>query len=299
MITLRQLEALFWIVELGTFERAADKLNTTQSAISKRIHELEASTGLAIFDRSQRGARLTEHGEQVLTLGQSMLELQDRILVLREGGTFPTRRIRIGVTELSALTWLPRLVTALRRDYPSVLVDPDVDLTRNLYERLVENELDFVVTPEIFAFPDINVVRIGEVHNVWMARPDFVQRTSAVSLTELADYPILAQGRRSGTGTYYNQFLKSLGVTFPRILSCDNLNAQLAFAVAGLGIGYFPRDCFQQLVDEGKLAEVASNPGLPPVPYAAMFRNDRPSMFMSSVVELACEVCDFTRQLQS
>ena len=39
MITLRQLEALYWIVQLGTFKRAAARLNTTQSAISKRIKE--------------------------------------------------------------------------------------------------------------------------------------------------------------------------------------------------------------------------------------------------------------------
>ena len=68
MITLRQLETLHWIAQLGTFERAAIKLNTTQSAISKRIQELEAASGLAVFDRSQRGAwlegarRLHDHG---------------------------------------------------------------------------------------------------------------------------------------------------------------------------------------------------------------------------------------------
>src|SRR3546814_19050122 len=66
MITLKQLEAFNWIAKLDTFERAAAKLNTTQSAISKRIQELEASIGLPWLDRSHRGARLTRHGEQLL-----------------------------------------------------------------------------------------------------------------------------------------------------------------------------------------------------------------------------------------
>ena len=43
MVTLRQLLALHWIERLGTFERAAEHLNTTQSAISKRVQELELS----------------------------------------------------------------------------------------------------------------------------------------------------------------------------------------------------------------------------------------------------------------
>src|SRR3954468_17538558 len=104
MITLRQLEALHWIAQLGTFERAAVKLNTTQSAISKRIQELEAASGLAVFDRNQRGARLTEKGEHLLALVLEMLALQDRMLELKDGGDMPARRISIGVTELSALT---------------------------------------------------------------------------------------------------------------------------------------------------------------------------------------------------
>src|SRR3546814_12631871 len=64
MITLKQLEAFNWIAKLGTFERAAAKLNTTQSAISKRIQELEASIGLPLLDRSHRGARLTRTEER-------------------------------------------------------------------------------------------------------------------------------------------------------------------------------------------------------------------------------------------
>ncbi|MDF3605779.1 LysR family transcriptional regulator [Paracoccus sp. DMF-8] len=52
--TLKQLETIYWIANLGTFERAALKLNTTQSAISKRIQELELAVGAELFDRSLR-----------------------------------------------------------------------------------------------------------------------------------------------------------------------------------------------------------------------------------------------------
>ena len=114
MITLKQIEALHWIAELGSFERAAAQLNTTQSTVSKRIQQLEAAMGKPLFDRSQRGAQLTEWSEQILVVGREMLALQHRMLELKNGGPIPARRLRLGVTELSALTWLPRLVTALR-----------------------------------------------------------------------------------------------------------------------------------------------------------------------------------------
>src|SRR5687768_14933338 len=107
MITIKQIEALRWIVELGTFDRAAKRLNTTQSAISKRIQELEVAVGFPIFDRPQRGAKLTDKGEQLLAMGYSILDIHERMLSLRVGGETSPRRLRLGVTELSTLTWFP------------------------------------------------------------------------------------------------------------------------------------------------------------------------------------------------
>lgn len=298
MITLRQLEALYWIVQLGTFERAAAKLNTTQSAISKRIQELEAACRITVFDRDRRGAKLTEKGEHVLALGQQMLDLQERILDLRGNTEMPARRLRLGVTELSALTWLPRLVTALRESYPTLVIEPEVDMSRTLHERLREDAIDLIVIPETFSDPEITSIRLAEVANSWMARPGLVTRRGAVPLAEIADYPILAQGTKSGSGLYFSKWLKSEGIAFPRVLTCDSMMAMVGLTVAGVGVSYLPRQCFRPLIEAGKLVIIPTRPALPPVPYAAMYRNDRPSALTSVVAQLAGQLCDFSKQLQ-
>ena len=66
MMTFKQLEAIYWVTQLGGFSQAADKLHTTQSAISKRVQELETLFGTPLFDRTQRTSRLTEKGEEKL-----------------------------------------------------------------------------------------------------------------------------------------------------------------------------------------------------------------------------------------
>jgi DNA-binding transcriptional LysR family regulator len=298
MITLKQIEALNSIAELGTFERAAAKLNTTQSAISKRIQELETSAGIPLFDRNQRGARLTEKGEQLLAIGRHMLLLQDQILQLKGGKHAPARRLRLGVTELSALTWLPRLVSAIRENYPTVAIEPEVEMSRNLYDRLTDGTVDLIVIPEAFSDPEITSVRLSEVPNVWTARPGLVRSRRALGFDELAEYTILTQGNLSGSGLFFSKWLKANGVVFPRVISSDSLTALVGLAVAGLGVSYLPRQCFRPLFDEKKLVIIPVKPALPPVPYAAMYRNDRPSAFAAAVAELARSVCDFTRQLQ-
>lgn len=122
MITFKQLEAIYWIVELGSFESAAMKLNMSQSAISKRIQELEDAFDMPIFDRSKRSARLTEKGTELFEQATEILRQRDYLLERISSREVLVRRFRIGVTELTAMTWLPALVegihSATRRRYP-------------------------------------------------------------------------------------------------------------------------------------------------------------------------------------
>lgn len=63
MLTFKQIDALYWFVQLGSFEAAANKLNTSQSA--KRVQELETAFDLDVFDRTHRSAKLTLKDEEL------------------------------------------------------------------------------------------------------------------------------------------------------------------------------------------------------------------------------------------
>lgn len=298
MVTLKQLDALHWIAELGSFERAAAQLGTTQSTISKRIQQLEAAFGRPLFDRAQRGARLTEWGEQLLAVGREMLALQDRMAGLKQGGPLPARRLRLGVTELCAITWLPQLIAALGQAYPGVTIEPEVELSRNLHERLAEGRSDLIITPEGLADDGMAVLPLARVRNAWMARPGLVTQQGPLSMQELAGYPVLIQGRGSGSGLFFEKWFRAEGMALKRTLATDSLMAMVGLTVAGLGVSYLPQHCFDPLVQEGKLAIIATQPALPEVPYAAIYRLDRPSAFIAAVAEIAREVCDYSRYLQ-
>lgn len=298
MITLKQVEALTWIVQLGSFHRAAAKLNTTQSAISKRIHELEAAVGFPVLDRTQRQVRLTEEGTEVLALGDKMLALKDRVMALRDGPA-PVRRLRLGVTELTALTWLPRFVARLRESHPNLVLEPDVDMSRALHARLMDDEIDLIIIPEAFKDPKITGVRLADVANVWMASPALIRRPRrALTLAELARHTILTQGGRSGSGVFFRKWFESEGIVFERVLSSDSLVALVGLTVAGMGVSYLPKQCFMPLVEEGKLRVVPTRPALPAVPYVAMYRSDRPTDLAAAVARVATEVCDFSVHYQ-
>ena len=298
MLTFKQMEALYWIVQLGSFDAAATRLNTTQSAVSKRIQELERAFDLMVFDRAHRSARLTDKGAELFDHAKELLEQRDRVVERMSSKEALMRHVRIGVTELTALTWLPRLIAAIQATYPRVHVEAEVDLTATLRDRLAADTIDLIVVPQIHATESFMATVVGEVDNAWMCAAGFMSKPrSAISLTDIARFPLILQGSLSGTGHLYTRFLQEHGVAMQRVLSSNSLIAQIGLTLSGLGVSYLPKACVAHLVARKALEIVRTRPALPPVRYVALHRLDRAHSLTAEIVRLAAQACDFSTNL--
>ncbi|MBS0451389.1 MAG: LysR family transcriptional regulator [Proteobacteria bacterium] len=298
-MTFKQLEALYWIARLGGFAQAASHLHTSQSAISKRVRELEQLFDTELFDRTQRTARLTEKGEEMFVLASKLLEQRDAAVEQFGKPDVLERRIRLGVTELSAMTWLPRLVGLIQQHYPRVILEPDVDDSLQLRDKLQADELDLAIVPDTFADPRLPHKVIGQVNSAWMCKPGVVPAGGPVKLHELARHRMLVQGQNSGTGRAYDAWMKEQGVQPANVIVVSNLVALTGLTVSGLGVSYLPHECLQPLVTAGMLEVLDVVPALPAVRYVAMHKGAHRSALTSSIVALAQESCDFTRMFQA
>lgn len=299
MLTFKQLEAIYWIPKLGGFAQAAQKLHATPSALSKRVHELEVLFDTELFDRTQRSARLTEKGEEMFLLAKKMLEQRDQAIEQFSRPDVIERRLRLGVTELTAMTWLPRLVDLIQQYYPKVIIEPDVDDSTELSEKLIADEVDLIIAPEAVADTRFLAKVIGHVKSAWMCKPGLIDTPKPIRVHELATHRLLTQGEKSGTGLTYARWLKSLGVQPANMISSNNLIALIGMTVSGLGISYLPRACLDEMIHAGHLAALKVTPALPDVNYAAMYKGEMRSPLLSSIVMLAQEACDFTRMFQT
>lgn len=297
MITFKQMEALYWIAECGSFEAAALRLNMSQSAISKRIQELEDTFETAVFDRSRRSARLTEKGVELLEHVRDLLERRDVLLERVGAREVQMRRLRLGVTELTALTWLPAFVEAIRQAYPQLQIEPSVELSSELHGKLENDQLDLIVVPDVFQDARFVCTPLQCVENAWMCAPELLEAEGEVELAELAQYTVMTQGSSSGTGLVYERWLAEQGVHLPRMITSHNLLVQVGLTLSGIGISYLPRQCLSQLVERGALKVIRTRPRLPQVRYGALYRTDRRQGINPVVAELARQQCDFSRLL--
>ena len=170
-LAIYHLETLLWIARLGTFRAAAERLGTTQPAISARVREVEQQLGIALFRREGRGVVLTARGRQLVQDCEPLLAGFERALLT--AGDFAGARgvVRLGAGEIAAASCLPGFVAGVSRDLPGVTLEIDLDLTARMLQHLLAGTRDLVFLAGPVASPGVLTAPIGEVALVWLASP--------------------------------------------------------------------------------------------------------------------------------
>ena len=127
--SLGQLEALLWVVRLGSFRSAATQLNLTQPAISVRVRELESAVGGKLFLRDSYRAKPTPLGREIAAHAERVIaaceELDGRFAADDE----LRGPVRIGAADTFAMTCLPELMRRIEKRFPKVRTEIRVDFS--------------------------------------------------------------------------------------------------------------------------------------------------------------------------
>src|SRR6202045_3103028 len=110
MVDFKMLETFMWVANLRSFRGAAEKLNTTQPAVSMRIAQLEDALGVRLLERDRRLVAPTQKGQEMLRYAERLVRL--RAEMIEAVGDRSTMRglVRLGVSETIVHTWLPTLI---------------------------------------------------------------------------------------------------------------------------------------------------------------------------------------------
>jgi DNA-binding transcriptional LysR family regulator len=294
-MTLKQLQAFYWAASASSFGVAAGRLHVSQSTLSKRIAELEGQLRTPLFDRSGHRAVLTESGEQLLPLARRMLGLADemRTLVAEAGGL--RGHCRFGVGELAALTWLPDLVALVRKDFPDVVLEPQVDLGATLEQRLETGELDFAVVAGYSPRRAIASEAIAQVRFSWAAAPALVGTQRSVTAKLLQDTALITMPPAAGPTRMLEHWLAVNNLEAGRRLTCNNLAAIAGLIAAGVGIGLFPNGWLGPMAKRGAVVELRSRPALPPLEYTFQWRRDDSRPLLQRMRQAVAATVDFSK----
>lgn len=294
-MTLKQLKAFLWVNRHGSFVSAARALHTTQSTVSTRVIELEASLGVPLFDRSGASTRLTAKGRELLPLAERLLGLETQIR-----GTVGDPRalsgiLKVGVAEFVALSWLPHWVSRANRDFPQVVLEMDVDLTLSLQEKLASGKLDLALLPGPVLDPDLIQRDLGAVTFRWMANPSLGVPSRIISPKQLEPFPIILLSHQSNLHAILRNWFELASATPRRVDVCNSLTTVASLTMAGLGVSFLPLNFHRKDIAESRLKLIVTQPAIAPLSYVVAYRRDRPNSLVGPLSDLAVALSDFER----
>ncbi|MFT6898162.1 MAG: LysR family transcriptional regulator (chromosome initiation inhibitor) [Paraglaciecola sp.] len=247
MLDYRLLAALAAVVQEGGFERAAQTLFITQSAISQRIKQLEAQLGQPVLIRSTPpsattlGQKLHNHWQQVQQMEASLNLVEETVRLT----------IRIALNADSLATWLPAALVGESLHniaYDLVLDDQGVAL-----KRMRQGEVMACVCSDPQPLNGARVLRLGGMRYRPFASPEFMRRyqINQLSNEQLADIPCLIFNRDDAL---QHQFVQHMaGIEPSHIHLCPSSEGFVQCALAGVGYGLLPELQIRQHMDSGQL----------------------------------------------
>lgn len=253
-LAIYHLETLLWIARLGTFRAAAERLGTTQPAISARVREMELQLGIELFRREGRGVVLTARGRQLVQDCEPLLAGFERALLA--AGDFAGARgvVRLGAGEIAAASCLPGFVAGVSHDLPGVTLEIDLDLTARMLQNLLAGTRDLVFLAGPVASPGVRTAPIGEVALVWLASPQTVAAGGFAS-----PLPVWSVGSHS---PIHQVLLAQLAQGLPHrsINVCNNVQTMIGIVAGGAGAALFPETMVRGALAAGLLDEVHPRP---------------------------------------
>lgn len=254
-IAIYHLETLLWIARLGTFRAAAERLNTTQPAISARVREIEEQLGIAIFRREGRNMVLTARGRRLVKECEPLWAGFEKALLTASGFEGATGTVRIGSGEIAAASCLPGFVHAVERDLPGVTLEIELDLTARMLTQLLGGVIDMGFLAGPVASPGIRTAEIGSVGLVWVA-----SRATVHAGGFAQSLPVWSIPSHSPLHGVMLETLALHALTPRSISTCNNVRTLIEIIGGGGGAAVLPEPMVRGLLESGTLAEILPRP---------------------------------------
>ena len=227
-------------VEYGSFTKAAEILNYSQSAVSRMIGDLENEWQISLLERSKSGVRLTSDGLKLLPYAKKLCEEYKNLQIqVSELGGLKSGIIRIGTFSSVATHWLPNIIKEFQKDYPNIDYEILLGDCSEIENWITEGRVDcgFILMPS----------KTG-LETIFLEQDDFIAvlptnhplaSKEKISASDLCDDPFLLLQKSDNTEIY--EIFERSGM-HPKVhfITWDDY-AIMSMVETGLGISVLPR----------------------------------------------------------
>ncbi len=289
-MNIRFLETFVLLAELRNFRMTAERLHTTQAAISSRIASLEQEFGVRLFDRNAREISLTPDGSKALVHAERMVKLLREMKDDMLDKTTYAGVIRIGVIESIVHSWFPEFVARLHQSYPRLRIEITSETTVHLTEQLGKGGLDLVLLGNAIHTSQVETIALGRLPMRWVCSPQLGIGDELLSLADLAAFPIVSFARESEPYADIERMFATAGDVSLHLNGISSVATMIRLVRDGFGVAALPPAIIQQELKALELQLLRTDTALPPLELQAAFRHNQENPLAETIGTIAQEV---------
>jgi len=256
------IKSFLAVLEAGTLSGATTVTGVSQPTLGRHIDELEALTGLVLFERGRSGMTPTQNALALAEEARAMQTGADAFAMTAAGrDTVVEGTIRITASEIVSNYVLPELLIALQEAEPALEIEL---VASNSVENLLARDADIAVRMLRPVQNDLIARRVNEMAMGAYARRDYLDQFGTPhSIGDLSSHRILGYDRND----LIERGMARLGITFDRSLFRFRVDNQIVYwelVKAGAGIGFGPRFIAAKSPD---LIRILPELDIEPLPY--------------------------------
>ena len=278
--TIKQLEALYWTAKLGSYQAAADKLFTTQSAISKRLSELEVLFNARFFDRQAKKSNvLTAMGRQLFAHAEEVLHATSKLVQAMSPQSEFRGMVRIASLDMFAATWLPGLIDYLRLQHPTAQIELEIDATESNLDKLRRGHVDLAFSPVPVNDAQHHNHELGSMQFSWMASPEMPLTRTHLTPQELFALPQIMHSSQKHLIPRADRLTDNC-----HTITANTYSLLLQLTLSGHGVCYLPTAYLQHELEAGRLLALNVEDMPTQLHFFAVYRNDVAHPLMEQIV---------------
>ncbi|MET1410930.1 LysR family transcriptional regulator [Roseibium sp. HPY-6] len=249
LLDLDAVRTFVRIAELGSFTRAAEATNATQSTVSLKLKRLEERLGCRLVERTPRYVQLSAHGVTFLEHARELLKKHDSALAALAG---TRQRLTIGISDHVAGPELPLLISRMNEQDRHLLIEIRIGSSGELLKCFDRNELDTVIVRLHDGRSD-GTFLVDEKFG-WFAAQGWQHRANE-------PLPVATMPEPCGVRIMAGRLLDDAGILWTEVFSGGGVTAVSAAVMAGMGVAALAR----RMLPFGAL-DVGPKLGLPQLP---------------------------------
>ena len=255
---IKYLQTFKSIIQTGSFQKAAEKLNYTPSTVTFQIQQLERELAVPLFEKIGRRMVLTQAGMDIMPLAENILQSMERMREYRDADGEITGLLTVAMPETLLVYQMQPLLAQFRCRAPGAALSLKTMNCREVRDSLMNGSVDIGIQYDITSHQDMKISHAaGSYQGILVAEMNSVPTLqAALDEGQKLDTGLIRYRKDSVFQERFDEHMRKKGLEFQYEIELESIEAVKRSVLSRLGIAYLPDFAVEQELKSQKLGRL-------------------------------------------